>query len=105
MNEVEKQRYAPVITAFRSDTEIELPAGFNDEGKIDTKRGDFAAWCATHVGVLERHGLYMEDPSIKRDQPTCVLTATAPADHKRVFFPVAVDKPAEETPKTATRSR
>ncbi len=82
-----QRRIAAVVSAFQSDTQIELPSGYAsgwrpasvneataNAGKLsahltaqagdrrDTPDGDFAWWCARNIGVLEQHGLYMEHP-------------------------------------------
>jgi len=82
-----QQRIAAVVTAFRSETEIELPEGYSsgwrpgavneatsNAGKLsnhltaragdkrDSPDGEFAWWCFRTPGILERHGLWMEHP-------------------------------------------
>lgn len=82
-----QRRIDAVVTAFRSETQIELPDGYAsgwrpqavnertaNAGKLSThltalagdKRdvvdGDFAWWCLRNQHVLEIHGVWMEHP-------------------------------------------
>jgi hypothetical protein len=47
--------------------------------------GEFAKWCLDNLDVLEKAGLYMEDPS--RTIGWVHLQTRAPASGKRVFLP------------------
>ena len=83
-----QQKIAAVVTAFRSETQVELPEGYssgwrppvvNDRtansakgtskhltaqagDKRDTDNGDFAWWCFRNPHILEIHGLWIEHP-------------------------------------------
>lgn len=82
-----QRRIEAVVTAFRAETQIDLPEGYAsgwrpavvneataNAGKTsahvtaeagdkrDTADGAFAWWCTRHEAVLAQHGLYMEHP-------------------------------------------
>ncbi len=93
-----ERRIEAVVTAFRAETQIDLPTGYlaltaETGDRRDTVDGDFAWWCTRHEAVLAQHGLYTEHPigTVIRawtdgGEPWCRLTVRAPASHLRIFW-------------------
>lgn len=110
-----QRRIAAVETAFRAETQVELPEGYASgwrppsvnevtanagklsahlEAQAGDKRdapltGAFAWWCMRHLEVLEQHQLYMEHPV------ATVLRAYAAAKARAVAKSI---DPEEEEP-------
>lgn len=57
------RRVEALITAFRSETGVDLPPGYLADGeKPDMPGGDLSLWVLRSAGVLERLGLWAEHP-------------------------------------------
>lgn len=97
-----RRRIEAVVTAFRAETQINLPVGYASISpeagdKFDTVNGDFAWWCVRHEAVLVQHGLYAAHPVAtvirawqkETGEPSvwCHLTMRAPVSHQRIYWP------------------